>query len=119
MNFYSGMFDFSDQKQRAVLFGFQHQNEELFRKSFLGKLSPITGGFFTMNNTAYLYSGVQAEYEIGFLTITPSFTRGYYHYGNGKEVSSPLEFITSGLISNNDKSFSINILDKERYNSLN
>ena len=47
MNFYSGMFDFSDQKQRAVLLGFQHQNEELYRDTFLGTLSPITGGFLT------------------------------------------------------------------------
>ena len=29
LNMYSGMFDFSDEKQRAVLVGFQHQNEEL------------------------------------------------------------------------------------------
>ena len=44
LNLYSGMFDFSDQKQRAVLVGFQHQNEELYRDTFLGTLSPITGG---------------------------------------------------------------------------
>ena len=36
LNLYSGMFDFSDQKQRAVLVGFQHQNEELYRETFLG-----------------------------------------------------------------------------------
>ena len=29
LNMYSGMFDFSDEKQRAVLVGFKHQNEEL------------------------------------------------------------------------------------------
>ena len=34
LNLYSGMFDFSDQKQRAVLVGFQHQNEELYRDTF-------------------------------------------------------------------------------------
>ena len=86
------MFDFSDDKQASSLFGLQHQNEELFRKSFLGKLSPITGGFFNRKKCFYLYTGVQAEYELGFLTITPSFAPGYYNYGNGKDLGSPLEF---------------------------
>jgi len=92
INVYAGMFDFSDHKQRSALFGLQHQNEELFRKSFLGKLSPITGGFLTEKNAFYLYSGVQAEYEIGFITITPSFAPGYYNYGGGKDLGYPLEF---------------------------
>ena len=92
LNIFTGMFDFSDDKQAAGVLGLQHQNEDLFRKSFLGKLSPITGGFLTENNAAYLYTGVQAEYELGFLTITPSFAPGYYHYGNGKDLGYPLEF---------------------------
>jgi len=92
LNFFTGMFDFSDDKQSSGLLGLQHQNEELFRNSFLGKLSPISGGFLTEKSAFYLYSGVQAEYELGFLTITPSFAPGYYHYGNGKDLGSPLEF---------------------------
>ena len=91
-NVFTGMFDFSDEKQRATLFGFQHQNDELFRKSFLGKLSPITGGFLTENSALYVYTGVQAEYDLGFLTITPSFAPGYYNYGDGKDLGYPLEF---------------------------
>ena len=47
LNFFTGMFDFSDDKQAAGILGLQHQNDDLFRKSFLGRLSPITGGFFT------------------------------------------------------------------------
>ena len=92
LNIFTGLFDFSDHKQKAGLLGLQHQNEDLFRKSFLGKLSPITGGFLTENNTFYLYSGVQAEYDLGFLTITPSFAPGYYNYGDGKDLGYPLEF---------------------------
>ena len=92
INVFTGMFDFSDEKQKAGLFGFQHQSDELFRESFVGKLSPITGGFLTENNAMYLYTGVQAEYEMGFLTITPSFAPGYYNYGNGKDLGYPLEF---------------------------
>ena len=91
-NIFAGMFDFSDDGQRAGLLGIQHQDEELYRKSFLGKLSPITGAFLTKKNAFYLYTGVQAEYELGFLTITPSFAPGYYHEGNGKDLGYPLEF---------------------------
>ena len=91
-NLFSGIFDFSDGKQKAGVLGVQHQNESLFRNSLLGKLSPITGGFLTENSAAYLYTGIKAEYELGFLTITPSFAPGYYHEGNGKDLGSPLEF---------------------------
>ena len=96
INVFTGMFDFSDEKQKAGLFGFQHQSDELFRESFLGKLSPITGGFLTENNAMYLYTGVQAEYEMGPLTITPSFAPGLYERGDGKDLGHAIEF-RSGL----------------------
>jgi len=99
LNFFTGMFDFSDDKQASGLLGLQHQNDELFRKSFLGKLSPISGGFLTEKNAIYLYTGVQAEYELGFLTITPSFAPGYYNYGDGKDLGYPLEFKSEMQIS--------------------
>jgi hypothetical protein len=86
------MFDFSDNGKRAVLFGMQHQNEELFRESFLGILSPVTGGMITADNAIYIYSGVQAEYDIGALKFTPSFTPGLYNEGDGKDLGHPLEF---------------------------
>ncbi len=50
LNIFTGLFDFSDDKQKAGLFGLQHQNDDLYRNSFLGKLSPITGGFLTENS---------------------------------------------------------------------
>jgi len=92
LNFFTGMFDFSDDKQAAGVLGLQHQNDDLFRKSFLGKLSPITGGFLTENNAMYLYTGAQAEYNLGLFTITPSFAPGYYNSGDGKDLGSALEF---------------------------
>ena len=54
-NFFTGNFDFSDDKQAAILVGFQHQNENLKERHFLGKISPITGGFITENCCIYLY----------------------------------------------------------------
>jgi len=92
LNFFTGMFDFSDDTQAAGVFGLQHQNDDLFRNSFLGKLSPITGGFLTENNAFYLYTGAQAEYDLGLFTITPSFAPGYYSSGDGKDLGSALEF---------------------------
>jgi len=92
LNFFTGMFDFSDHKQKAGIIGIQHQNDDLFRDSFLGRLSPITGGFLTENNAYYLYTGAQAEYDLGMFTITPSFAPGYYSSGNGKDLGHALEF---------------------------
>ena len=92
LNFFTGMFDFSDDTQAAGVFGLQHQNDDLFRNSFLGKLSPITGGFLTENSAFYLYTGAQAEYDLGLFTITPSFAPGYYNSGDGKDLGSALEF---------------------------
>ena len=73
-NVYTGIFDFSDDGKRSTLIGFQHQNEDLNRDTFLGNLSPITGALITADNAAYIYTGVQAQYKIGAINFTPSFT---------------------------------------------
>ena len=101
LNFFTGMFDFSDGKQASALIGLQHQNDDLFRDSFLGKLSPITGGFLTEKSAFYLYTGAQAEYDVGIFTVTPSFAPGYYNYGDGKDLGSALEFKSEVQVSLN------------------
>ena len=101
LNFFTGMFDFSDTKQASGVIGLQHQNDYLFRESFLGQLSPITGGFFTEKNAFYFYTGAQAEYDLGLFTITPSFAPGYYNSGDGKDLGSALEFKTEIQMSLN------------------
>ena len=78
-NVYTGMFDFSDNGKKSTLVGFQHQNENLNRDTFLGNLSPITGALITADNATYFYTGIQAQYKIGSLNFTPSFTPGLYH----------------------------------------
>ncbi len=92
INFYTGMFDFSDDGQRAALFGVEHQNENLVRDSFLGSISPITGFMITENNAAYGYTGIQAFYNLGQLNFTPSFTPGLYSQGDGKDLGHMIEF---------------------------
>ena len=92
-NFFSGVFDINtSSKKSSELFGVQHSNEDLFRNTFLGKLSPITGFMMTADSATYFYTGVQAEYKIGKLNLTPSFSPGIYSMGDGKDLGSPLEF---------------------------
>ena len=91
-NVYSGMFDFSDNGKRSALIGLQHQNENLYRDTFLGNLSPVTGALITEDTAAYIYTGVQAQYKIGILNLTPSFTPGLYHEGDGKDLGHMIEF---------------------------
>jgi hypothetical protein len=91
-NIYTGIFDFSHDGKKSSLIGFQHQNESLNRDTFLGNLSPVTGVIITADNAGYVYTGVQAQYKLGFLNITPSFTPGLYHEGNGKDLGHMLEF---------------------------
>tara|TARA_B110000240_G_scaffold14082_1_gene14622 strand:+ start:15 stop:509 length:495 start_codon:yes stop_codon:yes gene_type:complete len=93
-SFYTGTFDTIDKEgdDEATLYGFEHNNPVLFRDTFIGKFSPITGGFVTDKNSIYLYTGVQAEYELGPLNIVPSFAPGYYEAGNGKDLGMALEF---------------------------
>tara|TARA_B100000963_G_scaffold87281_1_gene74905 strand:- start:3037 stop:3549 length:513 start_codon:yes stop_codon:yes gene_type:complete len=99
LSFYTGMFDFSDDGKRSTLIGLQHQNENLNRDTFLGNLSPITGALITTDNAGYIYTGIQAQYKIGALNFTPSFTPGLYYEGDGKDLGHLLEFKSELQIS--------------------
>ncbi len=96
---YTGMFDFSDDGKKSTLIGFQHQNENLNRDTFLGNLSPITGALLTADSAGYIYTGVQAQYKLGVLNFTPSFTPGLYFEGDGKDLGHVIEFKTEIQIS--------------------
>ena len=107
------MFDFSDDGKKSTLIGFQHQNENLNRDTFFGNLSPITGALITADNAGYVYTGVQAQYKMGNLNITPSFTPGLYHEGSGKDLGHILEFksevqISLDIFKNSELGFSYN-----------
>ena len=109
-NFFIGNFDFSDDKQAALLFGFQHQNVSLERDTFLGNVSPISGGFITENSAVYVYSGIEWNFDIGSFGFTPSFAPGLYHKGDGKDLGHVLEFKTEVQLSyssSKDTSFGV------------
>ena len=112
-NFYTGMFDFSDDGKKSSILGVQHQNENLLRETFLGTLSPVTGFMMTADNATYLYTGVQADYSIGKMNFTPSFTPGLYGQGDGKDLGHVLEFkselqMSLDLSKNSEFGFSYN-----------
>ena len=114
-NVYSGMFDFSDTGKKSTLIGFQHQNEDLNRDTFLGNISPITGALVTADSAAYIYTGVQAQYKLGRINFIPSFAPGLYSEGDGKDLGHILEFkselqISIDFVSNSQLGFSYNHL---------
>tara|TARA_Y100000590_G_scaffold395958_1_gene476310 strand:+ start:1031 stop:1540 length:510 start_codon:yes stop_codon:yes gene_type:complete len=110
LNYFAGNFDFSDDKQKAILVGFQHQDENLNRDTFLGNVSPITGGFITENSAAYIYTGIEWNVDMGGMIFTPSFAPGLYHEGDGKDLGHVLEFkseVQLSYMSSDNTSFGI------------
>ena len=80
ISFYTGTFDLIDKEgdDQTTVFGVEHKNPNLFRDTFLGNISPITGGFITENSAVYVYTGFEWNIDMGALTFTPSFAPGLY-----------------------------------------
>ena len=91
---YTGTFDVIDKEgdDQTTLIGVEHRNTDLFRNTFLGKIAPVSGAFVTGKNSLYFYTGIEGQYNLGPINISPSFTPGYYDKGNGKDLGSELEF---------------------------
>ena len=91
---YTGTFDVIDKEgdDQTTLIGIEHRNTDLFRNTFLGKFAPVTGAFVTGKDSLYFYTGVEGQYDVGPIKISPSFTPGYYEKGSGKDLGSTLEF---------------------------
>ena len=109
------MFDFSDDGKKSALFGVQHNNENLYRESFLGTLSPVTGFMITGDSATYLYTGIEANYDLGKIQFTPSFTPGLYGQGDGKDLGHIVEFkselqLSVDLFKETEMGFSYNHL---------
>ena len=94
ISFYTGTFDVIDKEgdDKTSLMGIEHKNKDLFRNTWIGRFSPTTGAFVTKKSSIYLYTGVEADYNLGPITISPSFAPGYYEAGDGKNLGSALEF---------------------------
>ena len=74
ISFYTGTFDVIDKEgdDQTTLFGIEHKNPNLFRNTFLGKFSPVSGGFVTGNNSLYLYTGIEKASASIMLSGCPS-----------------------------------------------
>ena len=110
LNFYTGMFDFSDDGKKSNLFGVQHINTE---DSYFENLQPVTGAMITADNATYFYKGFQIQNGDGAFKFTPSFTPGLYFEGDGKDLGHVIEFktelqISFEISSNSDLGFSYN-----------
>ena len=126
INFYAGTFDVIDKEgdDKASLFGIEHKDDNLFKNTIFGKFQPITGAFITGDSSAYLYTGVEGQYNIGKLNILPSFAPGYYEKGDGKDLGSVLEFksevrIGFDLGKNSQFSYSYNHISNNDWGDIN
>ena len=125
-SFYAGTFDTIDKEgdDKATLVGFEHNNPILFRDTFVGKFSPITGGFITNKSSVYFYTGIQIKYEIGSINIIPSFAPGYYEKGDGKDLGSALEFksqlkVSFDIFNNSNIGFSYSHISNNDWGKIN
>jgi lipid A 3-O-deacylase len=91
---YTGTFDTIDKEgdDKTTLLGIEHKNKDLFRNTWIGRFSPTSGAFVTGKSSVYLYTGIEADYNLGRINISPSFAPGYYEAGDGKNLGSALEF---------------------------
>ena len=126
INFYAGTFDVIDKEgdDKTSLFGIEHKDDNLFKNTIFGKFQPITGAFITGDSSAYLYTGVEGQYNIGKLNILPSFAPGYYEKGDGKDLGSVLEFksevrIGFDLGKNSQLSYSYNHISNNDCGDIN
>ena len=91
---YTGTFDTIDKEgdDKTTLMGVEHKDKDLFRDTWIGRFSPTTGAFVTKKSSIYLYTGIETDYNLGPINISPSFAPGYYEAGDGKKLGSALEF---------------------------
>ena len=91
---YTGTFDTKDKvgDDKTTLMGIEHKNKDLFRDTWIGKFSPTTGAFVTKKSSIYIYTGIETDYDLGPINISPSFAPGYYQAGDGKNLGRALEF---------------------------
>ena len=74
----------------------------------------------TSDNATYLYTGIQADYNLGKINLTPSFTPGLYGQGDGKDLGHMIEFkselqLSLDLSKKTEMGFSYNHLSNARF----
>ena len=123
---YTGTFDVIDKEgdDQTTLIGIEHRNTDLFRNTFLGKFAPVTGAFVTGKDSLYFYTGVEGQYDVGPIKISPSFTPGYYEKGSGKDLGSAFEFkseikVGFDILENSKLGYSYSHISNNDWGSIN
>ena len=123
---YTGKFDTTDElgDDETSLIGVEHKNKDLFRNTWIGKFSPTSGAFVTKKNSIYLYTGIEADYNLGPINISPSFAPGYYEAGDVKKLGSPLEFkseikVGIDLFKNTNLAYSYSHISNNDWSDIN
>ena len=126
LSVYTGTFDTIDKvgDDKTTLMGVEHKNENLFRDTWIGRFSPTTGAFVTKKNSIYLYTGIETDYNLGPINISPSFAPGYYEAGDGKNLGSALEFkseikVGIDLFKNTNLGYSYSHISNNDWGSVN
>ena len=126
ISFYTGTFDTIDKEgdDKTTLMGIEHKNKDLFRNTWIGRFSPTSGAFVTKKSSVYLYSGIEADYNLGPINISPSFAPGYYEAGDGKNLGSALEFksqikIGVDLFKNTNLGYSYSHISNNDWGNIN
>ena len=68
---------------------FYYQN---IKKNIKILLENKSNFFYIYKDSLYFYTGVEGQYDVGPIKISPSFTPGYYEKGSGKDLGSAFEF---------------------------
>ena len=123
---YTGTFDTIDKEgdDKTTLMGVEHKNTDLFRDTWIGRFSPTTGAFVTGKSSIYLYTGIEADYNLGPINISPSFAPGYYEAGDGKNLGSALEFkseikVGIDLFKNSNLGYSYSHISNNEFGNIN
>ena len=66
LNFFTGMFDFSDDKQSSGLLGLQHQNEELLETAFWGNYLQLLEVFLQKKVRFTFIAGYRQNMNLDF-----------------------------------------------------
>lgn len=69
------------------------QGEYRFGNHFRWGLQPMLGAFANTEGAVYAYGGIYRDFHPArVLVISPNFSLGAYHPGDGKNLGGPLEF---------------------------
>jgi len=85
---YVGAYDVSQGDDTATEFGAEYRYKDVYHG-----LRPLAGVMVTTDSAVYAYAGAQWDiYLSNSVVLSPNFTAGGYHNGDGKDLGYGVEF---------------------------